>query len=242
MLKNGFILPIGTTYYYSVKAENGAGQLSTATNSNGQCVVSPTDGHKVDGHVRDDKGRVVVGVTVTLLTDDGVTTVGTTVTDSNGYYVFVNVTAGTYKVKPNKPGLTFVTITITITDSDIDNQDFTGTGGTQVSINIIGEITTPKPVVKPGEGKKAQIMYKVDLPASEKQSAGDSALVQVKITIHNRRGELVKTLVDEKMAVGSYQALWDGLNYEDQVASAGVYFVKLQAGDFRDMKKIVVVK
>lgn len=40
---NGLTLSTGTTYYFSVKAENGAGLFSTITSSNGQIVQAPTD-------------------------------------------------------------------------------------------------------------------------------------------------------------------------------------------------------
>ena len=40
--KTGLTLSVGQTYYFSVKAVNGAGLTGNATNSNGQTVVTST--------------------------------------------------------------------------------------------------------------------------------------------------------------------------------------------------------
>ncbi|MBU0951568.1 MAG: DUF2012 domain-containing protein, partial [Elusimicrobia bacterium] len=109
-------------------------------------------------------------------------------------------------------------------------------------VNIIGELKPVEPIVEPGSGKKAKIKFKVDLPANQKQLAGDKAKVHVRITIHNVRGTLVKTLVDEDMPIGESETLWNGKNFAEEVAASGAYIVRIQAGDFKDMKKIVVVK
>ena len=42
MTKTGLTLSVGQTYYFSVKAVNGAGLTGSATNSNGQTVVDTT--------------------------------------------------------------------------------------------------------------------------------------------------------------------------------------------------------
>ena len=109
-------------------------------------------------------------------------------------------------------------------------------------VNIVGELKPVEPVVEPGSGKKARIRFKVDLPADKKQQEGEKARVHVNIAIYTVRGTLVKTLIDEELPMGESQALWDGRNFAQEVTASGAYIVKIQAGDFKDMKKIVVVK
>jgi len=59
----------------------------------------------------------------------------------------------------------------------------------------------------------------------------------VKLTIHNLRGQLVETVVDTRQGAGEHQVIWDALDY-----SSGVYFYKLQAGDFISTKKMNLLK
>jgi hypothetical protein len=64
----------------------------------------------------------------------------------------------------------------------------------------------------------------------------------VKIDIFNIVGQRVKTLVDEEMKAGVYAADWDGKDDRGKSVSSGVYFYRMQAGDFSDMKKMLLVK
>lgn len=64
----------------------------------------------------------------------------------------------------------------------------------------------------------------------------------VNIVIFDVMGNEVKTLVNEFKPVGQYKVIWDG-NYDTgQSVSAGIYFYKLQAGDFIQTRKIVLLK
>ncbi|MCK4224262.1 MAG: T9SS type A sorting domain-containing protein [candidate division Zixibacteria bacterium] len=64
----------------------------------------------------------------------------------------------------------------------------------------------------------------------------------VKIDIFNIVGQKVRTLVDEEMKPGVYVADWDGKDEKGNFVSSGIYFYRMQAGDFSDMKKMVLVK
>ncbi len=59
----------------------------------------------------------------------------------------------------------------------------------------------------------------------------------VKLSVYNVLGQEVVTLVDEKMAAGSYVADWDASN-----ASSGVYFYRITAGEFSQTRKMVLMK
>jgi hypothetical protein len=50
-------------------------------------------------------------------------------------------------------------------------------------------------------------------------------------------GRKVSTLVNERQAAGSYQAVFNATNL-----SSGVYFYKLQAGTFTQTRKMLLVK
>ncbi len=58
----------------------------------------------------------------------------------------------------------------------------------------------------------------------------------IKLHIYNSLGELVTTLVDEVKPAGRYEVKWNA-----QVAS-GIYFYKIEAGNFRNVKKMILLK
>jgi hypothetical protein len=65
----------------------------------------------------------------------------------------------------------------------------------------------------------------------------------VRIDVYNVAGELVKTLLDETRAAGSYTDVrWDGTNGANQPVSSGVYFYKLVTNNFSQTKKMVLLK
>jgi hypothetical protein len=64
----------------------------------------------------------------------------------------------------------------------------------------------------------------------------------VRLAVYNILGQRVIMLVDEHQAAGYRTVLWDGKNqYGNQVAS-GIYFYQLQAGDFVETKKMVLLR
>ncbi len=69
-----------------------------------------------------------------------------------------------------------------------------------------------------------------------------SLSAHVKIDIFNIVGQKVRTLVDEEMKPGVYVADWDGKDENGKSVSSGIYFYRMEAGEFSDMKKMVLVK
>ena len=66
-----------------------------------------------------------------------------------------------------------------------------------------------------------------DLPADTK----------VILRIYDVLGEIVATLVDQVQSAGYKMVLWDAGN-----KASGMYFYRLQAGDFVAAKKLMVIK
>jgi len=64
----------------------------------------------------------------------------------------------------------------------------------------------------------------------------------VQLRIYNILGELVRTLVDEKKFPGQYVAQWDGRNDRGEYVSAGIYIYRLQAGNFTETRRMVLMK
>ena len=68
------------------------------------------------------------------------------------------------------------------------------------------------------------------------------AASQVSISIYNVNGQLVTTLVDGSVEAGVHQATWDGKDDNDNQVARGVYFCRMNAGEFRATEKIVLLK
>ncbi len=65
---------------------------------------------------------------------------------------------------------------------------------------------------------------------------------QAVLRIFDARGQLVRTLVDDRLAAGSHRVVWDGRDASGRVVSAGVYLYQLQAAGQSASGKMVMLK
>jgi Secretion system C-terminal sorting domain/Thrombospondin type 3 repeat len=63
----------------------------------------------------------------------------------------------------------------------------------------------------------------------------------VTIDIFNVLGQRVVTLVDEQQETGRHQVIWD-VDANGQTVASGIYYYRIQAGEFIQTKKMVLVK
>ncbi len=64
----------------------------------------------------------------------------------------------------------------------------------------------------------------------------------VKIQIYNLRGELVRTLVNEIQQAGHLRVQWDGLSDQGLTLPSGIYIYRIEAGSYREAKKMLFTK
>jgi hypothetical protein len=64
----------------------------------------------------------------------------------------------------------------------------------------------------------------------------------VRLRIYNVLGEWVRTLVDEMKLPGQYVAQWDGTNAQGTPESAGIYIYRIEAADFKETKRMIMLK
>ena len=62
------------------------------------------------------------------------------------------------------------------------------------------------------------------------------------LKIYNIAGQEVKTLVDEEQAPGYYSVSWDGRDGLGKEVSSGIYFYRLHAGSYYEIRKMVLLK
>lgn len=65
---------------------------------------------------------------------------------------------------------------------------------------------------------------------------------QVKIEVYNALGQKVATIADGRQKAGYKLAAWDGRDTGGKEVYSGVYFYKLQAGSFTEVKKMVLLR
>jgi len=122
------------------------------------------------------------------------------------------------------------TVTLTVTD------DHGWKGESQTHIIVFEKEFGKLPrgcynnVFNPAKGEKAIIV--VELP---KQS-------HVRLNLYNTRGKRIRELADEQKEAGTHKYYWYGKDDSGNVVGSGLYFVHIQAGDYKKTKKIVVIK
>ncbi len=66
--------------------------------------------------------------------------------------------------------------------------------------------------------------------------------VPVELKIYNLLGQVMKTLVIKEQAPGEYTVVWDGTDEAGRLVAAGIYLVRIMAGDFVAERKVVVLR
>ena len=64
----------------------------------------------------------------------------------------------------------------------------------------------------------------------------------VNITIYDILGNVVNNLINANQSSGYKSIQWDATNNQGEPVSAGVYLYKIQAGEYRATKKMVLLK
>ena len=65
---------------------------------------------------------------------------------------------------------------------------------------------------------------------------------EVRLEIYNLMGQPVRTLVQTVEPAGYHQVEWNGLDNEGMPAAAGLYLYRIQAGEFAQARKLLLVK
>ena len=64
----------------------------------------------------------------------------------------------------------------------------------------------------------------------------------MKLEIYNILGQLVTTLVNEEKQPGEYTVFWNGKDMHGRDVPSGVYFYRMKAGEFTDVKKMILMR
>jgi flagellar hook assembly protein FlgD len=64
----------------------------------------------------------------------------------------------------------------------------------------------------------------------------------VKLEIFNLLGRRLQTLVDEEKRPGTYRVSWNGMDDQGVSVSTGVYLYRLEAGNYQEANKMILLK
>jgi flagellar hook assembly protein FlgD len=59
----------------------------------------------------------------------------------------------------------------------------------------------------------------------------------VELSIYNLLGQRVAILVSERQAAGYHQVEWDASKF-----ASGIYFYRIEAGEYREVRKMVLLR
>jgi hypothetical protein len=62
------------------------------------------------------------------------------------------------------------------------------------------------------------------------------------LNIYNILGQKVRTLLDEKMFPGDHRVIWDGKDDKGNEISSGIYFYQLKVGDYKETRKMTLLR
>ncbi|MBN1482349.1 T9SS type A sorting domain-containing protein [candidate division KSB1 bacterium] len=66
--------------------------------------------------------------------------------------------------------------------------------------------------------------------------------LETRLIIYDVLGRRVRVLVDDVKQAGIHRVQWDAKNNNGRPIAAGLYFAKLQAGDFRSTIKLMLIR
>jgi flagellar hook assembly protein FlgD len=64
----------------------------------------------------------------------------------------------------------------------------------------------------------------------------------VEITVYDIEGREVKTLINSLQTAGYNRVTWNSTNNHGGTVASGVYFYRMTAEEFVDMKKMIIIK
>ena len=189
----------------------------------------------VNGRVEDEEGRPVSGALVSLLDPDTGSHVSSYTNESGEFEL--ELAKGTYEIYVSNgefSGKSGVTALVEI-DSNRDLNVRLGEGlldeyGEKVLLRglykayLLGG-NYPNPF-----NPSTTISYTVDQPSD------------IRLTVFTIRGRCVVTLVDRLHAPGIYHIQWDGTDSSGRPLASGVYFYRMEAGDYSVIRKMVLLK
>ncbi len=180
----------------------------------------------LEGTVRSANNQPLAGATVQVLN-----TAYNAVTNASGEYG-LQLPEGIYSVTASAAnGYIAQTVEgVSVTGDQVTVQDFV-LAAVAAADGAVPAIPTGLTGIRPNPFKlQAEISYslKEAMPA--------------RLAVYDLRGRKVRELAGGELAGGEHRCVWDGRDGAGRPVSSGVYLLKLEAGSYRDVRKLMLVK
>jgi len=210
------------TYKWAVKAIYTAGVASMPAFSN-PVVKEVVYGYLV-GLVRKTNGQGIPNATISAGENY------TTTTNSTGPYS-LTLPAGTYSVTASAASYD----SLTVHDVLVSPNQYT-------TLNFTLEPTSIEDAVIPVTATALHGNYPNPFNPETTISYDLKDPARVRLDIYNVRGQLVRTLVNEQQSSGRYHMVFDAKDKNGSPLSSGIYFYRLQAGDYIQTRKMMLME
>ncbi len=183
----------------------------------------------------------------TIIAQQNTTYRNAMITDFNGNYTLDSLSNGTFTILATKIGYSMDSTTITTNGNSINSNHPKLKLNKVIKIhNILTSRVSnklnlyqnyPNPF-NPSTKIKFSVSFlpltkgEANLPAVRSQAGGF-----VRLTIFDILGREVTTLINETLQPGTYEIKWDASKY-----SSGIYFYELVLGNYKNVKKMLLIK
>jgi hypothetical protein len=171
--------------------------------------------------------------------------VGSAVSDDDGEYVIPEMPAGRYKIWATGASLNTAYYGGSGPEDAAEVAVGDGSNAEGVDLNMQSEVTSVA-----DEGGSTAIPDRFDLLQNYPNPFNPSTTItyklpeatQVRIAVYNLLGQKVRTLVNTRQEAGVYAIQWDGRDDLGQPVASGTYLYRIDAGDFKAVKKMTLLK
>ena len=132
--------------------------------------------------------------------------------------------------------------TVTFIATDFGTPALADTEQTDITVTDVVEVEDGE-----GEGLRSHAQY---LAQNYPNPFGSSTTIayslrapgRVRVSIYDIRGALVREVVKERVAAGVHRVVWDGRDTRGRTVGSGIYFCRLEAGDFAETRRMVLLR
>ena len=101
------------------------------------------------------------------------------------------------------------------------------------TISVLSNLSVyPNPFITTGNAKSSGVNISFELAKSQ----------NVEIEVFNLKGQVVKTIANQKMTAGAHNLMWNGVDSQNKNVVSGVYLYRIKMANSTLVKKITVIK
>lgn len=195
-----------------------------------ELIMPETNGiYQANGYVLNNNNEPVANANVVIL-DENETVLGYAVTNNDGYYLVNGLPSG------NLTGIA----TKVLYESDEEPVNMTTTGSADFVINPQTTTDVPEDDITPATITLSN--YPNPFNPETTISFGLTEAGYTTLSIYNIAGQKIATLVQDELSAGTHNITWNGTTSNGANVASGMYFYRLQSGDYTMTNKMVLMK